>query len=127
MHLGFIVWFVLLGYLGSRFWAVTPYKWGWILFFLELACIGPLVILLAFLVYTGNFDRSSLPREIGRTAPWILWSTVALIAVPGTMAATIVVAHPGLASLLGIGILGNIEYLVFKPALDRAFLDLNRG
>ena len=67
------------------------------------------------------------PREIGRTAPWILWSTVALIAVPGTMAGTIGVAHPGLASLLGIGILGNIEYLVFKPAIDRAFLDLNRG
>jgi len=127
MHLGFIVWFVLLGYLGSRFWAVTAYRWGWILFFLELACIGPLVILLAFLVYTGNFDRSSLPREIGRTAPWILWSTVALIAVPGTMAGTIVVAHPGLASLLGIGVLGNIEYLVFKPGIDRTFLDLNRG
>jgi hypothetical protein len=39
------------------------------------------------------------------------------------MAGTIVVAHPGLASLLGIGILGNFEYLVYKPALDRAFLD----
>ncbi len=38
-----------------------------------------------------------------------------------------ILAHPGLASLLGIGILGNIEYLVFKPAIDRAFLDLNRG
>ena len=37
MHLGMIVWFVLLGYLGSRFWAVTAYKWGWILFFLEIA------------------------------------------------------------------------------------------
>jgi len=127
MHLGFIIWFVLLGYLGSRFWAVTAYKWGWILFFLELACIAPLVILPAFLVYTGNFDRSSLPREIERTAPWIRWSTVALIAVPGTMAVTIVVAHPGLASLLGFGVLGNIEYLVFKPALDRAFLNLNKG
>jgi hypothetical protein len=43
------------------------------------------------------------------------------------MAVAIVVAHPGLASLLGIGILGNIEYVVFKPAIDRAFLDLNRG
>jgi len=127
MHLGMIVWFVLLGYLGSRFWAVTAYKWGWILFFLELACTCLLVVLLGFLMYTGTFDRSSLPREIGRTAPWILWSTVALVAVPGTMAGTIVVAHPGLASLLGIGILGNIEYLVFKPAIDRAFLDLNRG
>ena len=127
MHLGFIVWFVPQGYLGSRFCAVTASKWGWTLFFLELACIGPLVILAAFLVYTGNFDRSSLPREIRRTAPWILWSTVALIAVPGTMALTIVVAHPGLASLLGIGVLGNIEYLVFKPGIDRTFLDLNRG
>jgi hypothetical protein len=43
------------------------------------------------------------------------------------MAGTIFLAHPGLASLLGIGILGNIEYLVFKPALDRALLNLNRG
>ena len=128
MHLGMIVWFVLLGYLGSRFWAVTAYKWGWILFFLELACTCLLVVLLGFLMYTGTFDRSSLPREIGRTAPWILWSTVALIPITGTMASTVVVAHPGLAVLLAIcGTLGSIKYLVFKRAIDLALLDLNRG
>jgi len=43
------------------------------------------------------------------------------------MAGTIVVAHPGRSILVGDRILGNIEYLVFKPAIDRAFLDLNRG
>jgi len=129
MHLGMILWFVLPGYLGSRFWAVTAYKWGWILFFLELACILLLSILGIFLVYTGIFDRSSLPREIRRTAPWILCFTVALILVMWTMVAIVVVAHPGLASLLAIfGTAGCIEYLVFIRALDRALLDdLDRG
>jgi hypothetical protein len=130
MHLGMSLWFVLLpGYLGSRFWAVTAYKWGWILFFLEMACILLLSILGIFLVYTGIFDRSSLPREIRRTAPWILCSTVALILVMWTMVAIVVVAHPVLASLLAIfGTAGSIEYLVFKRALDRALLDdLDRG
>lgn len=127
MHLGMIVWFLLLGYLGSRFWAVTAHKWGWIPFLLELACIALLVVLLSFLMYTGTFDRSNLPREIGRTAPWILWCTVVLIPVTGTMAGTVVVAHPGLASLLAIcGIAGSIKHLVFKRALDRALLDLKR-
>src|ERR1700694_5878116 len=82
-----------------------------------------------FLVYTGIFDRSSLPREIRWTAPWILCSTVALILVMWTMVAIVVVAHPGLASLLAIlGTGGCIEYLVFIRALDRALLDdLDRG
>jgi hypothetical protein len=123
-----IIWFVLLGYLGSRFWAVTAYKWGWILFFLELACIALLLILLTFLVYTGTFDRSSLLQEIGRTAPWILWSTVTLFLVTWTVAGTIVVVHLGLASSLAICCAaGCIKYFVFKRAIDRALLDLNRG
>ena len=74
-----------------------------------------------------NRDISPTTRMIRFGHVAFARSTVALIAVPGTMAGTIVVAHPGLAFLLGISILGNIEYLVFKPALDRAFLDLNRG
>jgi len=130
LHLGMILWwFVLPGYLGSRFWAVTAYKWGWILFFLEMACILLLSILGIFLVYTGIFDRSSLPREIRRTAPWTLCSTVALILVMWTMVAIVVVAHPVLASLLAIfGTAGSIEYLLFKRSLDRALLDdLDRG
>jgi hypothetical protein len=87
-----------------------------------------LLILLTFLVYTGTFDRSSLPQEIGRTAPWILWSTVTLFPVTWTMAGTVVVAHPGLATSLAIcGTAGCIKYLVFQRAIDRALLDLNRG
>ena len=121
MHVRMFLWCLLLGYLGSRFWARTPDKWGSTLFFLELACIALLLILLSFLVYTGTFDRSSLPKEIGRLAPWIHWSTIALVPLTWAMAGTLVVSHSGLASLLAIcGTAGGIKYAVYKPAIDRA-------
>ena len=67
MHLGMIPCFVLLGYLGSRFWAVTAYKWGWILFFLEMACIVLLSILGSFLCTRGfSIVVASRERYDGR-------------------------------------------------------------
>jgi hypothetical protein len=46
----------------------------------------------------------------------------------GAMAGTVAVTNSGPASLLAIcGIAGSIKYLVFKRALDRPLLDLNRG
>jgi len=107
---------------------VTAYKWGWILFFLELACIGPLVILLAFLVYTGNFDRSSLPREIGKDGaldPLVYCRTYCRPGDHGRhhCRCSFPDWHPCWGSVFS----GISSIWCSKPGIDRTFLDLNRG
>jgi serine/threonine protein kinase len=121
MHLRMILWCLLLAYLGWRFMACVPDKWGSVLFFLELAFIGLLVTLLGFLLYTGASDPSGLSREVRRMAPWVRWSTIILVLVTWAMAGTVVVSHRVLAALLVLcGTAGGLKYLVFKAAFDHA-------
>jgi len=121
MHLRMILWCLLLAYLGWRFMSCAPDKWGFVLFFLELACIGLLVSLLGFLLYTGTSDPSGLSREVRRMAPWVRWSTVTLVLVTWAMAGTVVVSHHVLAAFLVLcGTTGGCKYLVFKAAFDHA-------
>jgi hypothetical protein len=121
MHLRMILWCLLLGYLGWRFMACAPNKWGSVLFFLELACIGLLLILLGFLLYTGVSDPSGLSREVRRMAPWVRWSTVILVLVTWAMAGTVVASHRVLAAFLVLcGTAGGVKYLLFKATFDRA-------
>ena len=79
-HLRMCLWSLFIGYLGWRFTLWTPQRWGLILFFLELVCIVLLWVLLIFPLYMGAFDARDLPRQVRRTAPWIRWSTLALVA-----------------------------------------------
>ena len=120
MHLRMMLWCLLLAYLGWRFMAGAPEKWGFVLFSLELGCIALLMILLGFLVYTGASNRGGLLREIRRMAPWIRWSTIALVLVTWAMAGIAVVSHRVLAAfLLLCGTAGGLKYLLFKVAFDR--------
>ena len=121
MHLRMILWCLLLAYLGWRFMACIPDKWGFVLFFLEFACIGFLLVLLGFLLYTGTADPGSLSREVRRMAPWVRGSTVTLVLMTWTMAGAVVPSHRVLAAFLVLcGTAGGVKYLVFKAALDRA-------
>jgi predicted Ser/Thr protein kinase len=119
MHLRMILWCLLLAYLGWRFMASAPDKWGFALFFLEIACIALLITLLGFLVYTGASNRGDLLRVIRRMAPWIRGSTVALVFVTWAMAGIAVASHRVLAAfLLLCGTAGGLKYLLFKAAFD---------
>jgi len=121
MHLRMIVWCLLLTYLGWRFMVSASDKWEFILFFLQLACIALLLILLGFLLYTGTSDPGGLPREVRRMAPWVRWSTVTLVLVTWVMAGIVVVSHRVLATFLIVcGTAGGFNYLIFKAAFDRA-------
>jgi len=120
MHLRMILWCLLLAYLGWRFIASAPDKWGFALFYLELGCIALLMTLLGFLVYTGASDRGGLLREVRRMAPWIRWLTVALVLVTWAMAGFAAVSHRVLAAFLVLcGTAGGLKYLLFKAAFDR--------
>jgi serine/threonine protein kinase len=120
MHLRMLVWCLLLAYLGWRFLACAPQKWGSALFFLELACIAFLLISLSFLLYAGASNPSSLAHEICRFAPWVRWTTVALVLVTWVMAGTVFASHRILATFLVLcGTAGGFKYLLFKTAFDR--------
>ena len=52
---------------------------------------------------------------------WIRWSTLVLVLITWTMAASLGVSHAGLAAWLALcGASGAFRVLWFKPALDRA-------
>ncbi len=121
MHLRMCLWSLFIGYLGWRFTLWTPERWGSILFFLELVCIVLLWVLLILPLYTGAFGSRSLPHQVRKMAPWIRWSTLALVVVTWTMAGTLGASHSGLAALLALcGASGGFGVLWFKPAIDRA-------
>ena len=99
----------------------TPEKWGSILFFLELVCIVLLLVLLFLPLYIGAVDAQRLPDQVRRVGPWIRWSTLSLVVIMWTMAATLGASHSGLAALLAlVGASGAFGVLWFKPAIDRA-------
>lgn len=121
MHLRMCLWCLFLSYLGWRFRAWTPDSWGFILLAIELACIALLLVLLTLPLYTGVVDPQGLPREVRKMAPWIRWSTLALVVVTWTMAGTLGASHSGLAAFLAFcGASGAFGVLWFKPAIDRA-------
>jgi len=94
---------------------------GLILFFLELVCIVLLWVVLLLPLYMGAFDARRLPHQVRKMAPWIRWSTLALVAVTWTMAGALGASHSGLAALLALcGASGGFGVLWFKPAIDRA-------
>ncbi len=120
-HLRMCVWSLCIGYLGWRFTVWTPERWALILFFFELVCIVMLWVLLTLPLYTGAFDARGLPHQVWKLAPWIRWSTLALVAVTWTMAGTLGASHSGLAALLALGgASGAFGVLWFKPTIDRA-------
>ena len=115
------LWSLVIGYLGWRFTLWTPERWGLILFFLELVCIVLLWVLLILPMYMGAFDARILPDQVRKMAPWIRWSTLALVVVTWTMAGSLNASHTGLAALLALcGASGAFGVLWFKPAIDRA-------
>ncbi len=115
------LWSLVIGYLGWRFTLWTPGRWGLILFFLELVCIVLLWVLLILPMYMGAFDARILPDQVRKMAPWIRWSTLALVVVTWTMAVSLNASHTGLAALLALcGASGAFGVLWFKPAIDRA-------
>ncbi len=120
-HARMAIWCVLLGCLGWRFMLSAPDRWGPRLFFLQLACIGFLLLLLGFLIYTGAFNFSGLAGEVRRMTFWVRWLTVGLVLVTWMMAGTVAVSHPILATLLALcSALGSLKYMLFKTAVDRA-------
>lgn len=121
MHLRMCLWCLFLAYLGWRFRVWTPNRWGFTLFFIELACIAVLLVLIWLPLYTGMFDPANLPVVVPRAAPWICWFTLALVLVTWLMAATLAESHSTLAAFLAFcGASGGAGVLVFKPAIDRA-------
>ena len=115
------LWSLVIGYLGWRFTQWTPERWGLILFFLELVCIVLLWVLLILPMYMGAFDARILPDQVRKMAPWIRWSTLALVVITWTMAGSLSASHSGLAALLALcGASGAFGVLWFKPAIDRA-------
>ena len=120
-HLRMCLWCLFIGYLGWRFTLWTPERWGLILFFLELVGIVLLWVVLLLPLYMGAFDARRLPHHVRKMAPWIRWSTLALVAVTWTMAGALGASHSGLAALLALcGASGGFGVLWFKPAIDRA-------
>jgi DNA-binding winged helix-turn-helix (wHTH) protein len=121
LHARMIIWCALLGYLGWRFTADCPVRWGRSLFFIELLCIFLLMFWLAFLIYTGAVNSEGLALELSRTAPWIRWSTIALVLVTCIMAILIAVAYPVLATFLALcSLAGGFKYTLLKMAFERA-------
>lgn len=121
MHLRMCLWSLFIGYLGWRFTLWTPERWGLILFCIELAFIVLLWVLLVLPMYTGAFDAARLPNQVRKIAPWIRWSTLALVAITWTMAATLHAPHSGLAVWLTLcGASGGFGVLWFKPTIDHA-------
>jgi len=120
-HLRLCLWSLFIGYLGWRFTLWTPERWASILFFLQLVFIVLLWVLIFFPLYTGAFDPQRLPYQVRRTAPWIRWSTLILVGMTWTMAASLAVSHTALAAWLALcGASGAFGVLWFKPAIDRA-------
>ena len=120
-HVRMCLWSLFSGYFGWRFKVWTPEKWGSILFFLELVCIVLLLVLLFLPLYIGAVDAQRLPDQVRRVGPWIRWSTLSLVVIMWTMAATLGASHSGLAALLAlVGASGAFGVLWFKPAIDRA-------
>jgi len=121
VHARMAVWCVLLGCLGWRFMLSVPHRWGTKLFLLQLACIGFLLLLLGFLLYTGASNFSGLSREVHRMAFWIRWLTVGLVLATWSMAYSVASSHPILAAFLVLcSALGGLKYTLFKTAIDRA-------
>jgi DNA-binding winged helix-turn-helix (wHTH) protein len=121
LHARMVIWCALLGYLGWRFTADCPVRWGRSLFFIELLCIVLLMFLLSFLIYTGAVNSEGLALELSRTAPWIRWSTIALVLVTCIMAIMIAAAHPVLATFLALfSLAGGFKYTFLKMAFERA-------
>jgi hypothetical protein len=78
-------------------------------------------VLIFFPLYTGAFDPQPLPYQARRTAPWIRWSTLILVGMTWTMAASLAGSHTALAAWLALcGASGAFGVLWFKPAIDRA-------
>ena len=114
---------LLLIYLGWRFRTWTPGPWGLILFFCELACITLLVFLCSLLLYTGAYNRTSLSREVRRTAPWIRWVGLTLTLITWAMGAMVAASHTVLAAFLATaGAIIALVMLLVKPGIDRALL-----
>ncbi len=121
LHARMIIWCALLVFLGWRFMAGCPARWGRSLFFIELLCVFLLMFQLIFLIYIGAVNSEGLALELSRTAPWIRWSTIALVLVTCTMAVTIAVAHPVLATFLALcSVAGAFKYTVLKMVIERA-------
>lgn len=121
MHLRMCLWSLFIGYLGWRFTLSTPEKWGLALFCIELGFIVLLWVLAMLPLYMAAFDARRLPHQVRKIAPWIRWSTLALVAITWTMAATLGVSHSGLAAWLALcGASGCFGVLWFKPTIDHA-------
>ena len=110
-------------YLGWRFRTWTPGTLGLLLFFSELACVTVLIVLSSLLLYAGAFNRSSLSREVRRTAPWIRWVGLTLTLITWAMGGILAGSHTVLAAFLACAgaIIGLVMVLV-KPDIDRALL-----
>jgi hypothetical protein len=113
----------LLFYLGWMFKNSRPGSLGLTFFFLESMGTACLLFVLFFLLYTGAFERSSLPLEIRRTRPVLRVLAIVVGLLAWVMAAFVAVSHTVVALLLVlISAMMVLMILVLKPVADNAAL-----